>query len=65
MDSLEIPVLKPDGTTVTLNLAEKEAMKEVLQALADGGYVVLITGWPVVRRRDMAGRKKIGKAISR
>lgn len=29
------------GITVTLNLAEKEAVKEVLQALADGGYVVL------------------------
>ena len=41
MGSLQIRVLKSSGATVLLDLFQKEAVQEVLDALSDGGYVVL------------------------
>jgi hypothetical protein len=43
MGSLAIPVVKPGGGSdpVILNLSKKDAAFEVLQALAQGGWVIL------------------------
>ena len=41
MDFLETEVLKPNGSIITVRLSHKESVVEVLQALAEGGYVVL------------------------
>lgn len=41
MDRLEVQVLKSNGEVTSLCLADGEGVKEVLQSLGEGGYVVL------------------------